>query len=168
MDILVVLLRLTHIVAAFVWVGLGVATNFYIAPALGAAGESGWRSFKSLMTNTNYPMAFPAAAGLTTLAGLLLYVFGNTTARFSTTGNIVLGIGAVAGLLAMAHGATATGGKTRDLGKSLMTHVKDGQPIAPEGLAEMNGLAAELRRHSQISVIIMLLALVGMASARYL
>jgi hypothetical protein len=169
MDILLVLLRLLHIISAFAWVGLGAASTFYIAPAAIAAGESGLRFLKTLFTRTSFGSVFAAAAGVTTLAGILLYLFGNVASHFSQTGNIVLGIGAVAGILATLHGGAATGRATRALGEALAKHVPDdNQPIAASALTELRGLAEKLASHSRISMVLMIIALIGMGSARYL
>jgi hypothetical protein len=169
MDIVLILLRLLHIVAAFAWVGIGITTALYIAPAAAAAGDSGLRFMKALFTRTSLPMIFPAASGLTTLAGILLYLTGNPMRIFTQTGNIVLGIGALAGLLATIHGGAVTGRSTRALVQALTQHVPDGnQPIAADGLAVLRERGTELGTHSRLSLVLMIIALIGMASARYL
>jgi len=169
MDIVLILLRLLHIVAAFAWVGIGVTTTFYVAPAAAAAGESGLRFMKSLFTRTSLPRIFPAASGITTLAGLLLYLVGNATTHFSSTGNIVLGIGALAGLLATIHGGAVTGRSTRAVTQALSQYVPDdNQPVPAEGLAVLRERAQDLGSHSRVSLVLMLIALIGMASAWYL
>jgi hypothetical protein len=168
MDLVIAGLRLIHIVAAFIWFGLGMTMVFYIGPAVGAAGESGLRFLKSLIINTPFARAIPIAAGLTTLAGILMYLIGNSASHFTTTGNIVLGIGAVAGLLAAGHGGAVTGRATRDLGEALAKYVADNQPIASEGVATLREAAMKVGQHSRISFMLMVIALLGMASARYL
>lgn len=169
MDIVLVLLRLLHIIFAFTWVGLGIALTFFVAPAAAAAGESGLRFMKSLVTRTSFPMVIASASGLTTLAGILLYITGSPNTHFSQTGNIVLGIGAAAGLLATIHGGAVTGRATRALGESLAKNVPDGnQPIAANALAELRDLGMKLGTHSRLSMVLMVIALIGMGSARYL
>jgi uncharacterized membrane protein len=169
MDIILVLLRLLHIVAAFLWVGLGVAVTFYIAPAALSAGESGLRFLKTLFTRTSFGSIFAIASGLTMLAGILLYIVGNAVAHFTQTGNMVLGIGAAAGILATIHGGAVTGRATRALGEALAQHVPDdGGSISPEGLATLRERAMKMGSHSRISFYLMVVALIGMASARYL
>jgi hypothetical protein len=169
MDILLVLLRLLHIVSAFLWVGLGVATAFYVAPAAATAGESGLRFMKNLLTKTAYPRAFPMFAGLTMLAGILLYLVADSASHFSRTGNMVLGIGALAGILAGIHGGAVTGRATKALGEALVQHVPDGaQAIPASAVATLNDLSAKLQSHTRVSLILMIVALVGMGSARYL
>jgi uncharacterized membrane protein len=160
MDIILIVLRLLHIVSAFVWVGLGAALTFYVAPAAVAAGDSGFRFLKSLFLNTAFARVIPIVSGVTTLAGILLYLVGNSALHFSQTGNMVLGIGAVAGFIATVHGGAMTGRATRILGAAL---AKDGTP-----LGELNDLAAKLLSHARVSMALMIIALVGMSSARYL
>jgi hypothetical protein len=169
MDIVLVLLRLLHIVSGVAWVGLGVVTVFYIVPASVTAGESGLRFMKTLLTRTPYPRAFGMVAGLTMLAGILLYLVGNSASHFSQTGNMVLGIGALAGIAAGIHGGSATGRATSALGEALVKHVPDGaQAIPAEALATLNELSAKLQSHSRVSMALMIIALIGMGSARYL
>jgi hypothetical protein len=169
MDIVLVLLRLIHIIAAVAWIGLGGVTALYIGPAVGRAGESGLRFLKTLMTQTSYARVFPAASGITVLAGILLYLIGNAMSHFTTTGNIVLGIGALAGLLAIIHGGAITGRATSALGAALAQYVPDGsQPISAEGLAALRERAAEVANHSRLSFLLTVIALIGMGSARYL
>jgi hypothetical protein len=168
MDLLVAGLRLIHIVSAFAWFGLGATMALYVAPAALAAGEGGLRFFKSLLVNTAFARAFPIAAGLTTLAGILLYLVGNSASHFSSTGNIVLGIGAVAGLLAAGHGGMATGRLTATFAEALARSVSDNQSIAGDALTSLREQATKLAANSRISFYLMVIALLGMASARYL
>ncbi len=169
MDILLVLLRLLHIVSAFVWVGLGAALVFYIAPVALSVGESGLRFLKALLTRTSFGSAFGAAAGLTTLAGILLYVVGDSASHFSRTGNMVLGIGAAAGLLATIHGGAMTGRATKALGEALEQHVSEGaQSIPADALSILRERSEKLMTHSRVSFVLMVIALIGMGSARYL
>ncbi len=168
MDIILVSLRLIHIVAAFVWVGLGIAATFYVIPAAQKSGESGLRFFKSLLNNTNFGTMFAVVSGLTTLAGILLYIFADSASRFSTTGNMVLGIGALAGLIATIHGGAVVGRNTRVLDAELAESIPDDQAIPADTLTKINGMVAQLASHSRISLVLMIVALVFMSSARYL
>lgn len=169
MDILIIVLRLLHIVAAFAWVGLGLASTLYIAPAALAAGDSGLRFLKALMTKTSFGSIFAIASGLTTLAGILLYVVADSASRFTSTGNMVLGTGALFGILATLHGGAATGRATSALSEALVKHVPDGvQAIAADALPILRQHAEKMQLHARISLVLMIIALVGMGSARYL
>jgi hypothetical protein len=169
MDILLVLLRLIHIVAGVVWVGVGLAQTFLIVPAVAGSGESGLRFAKVMFTKTPAVMIFPVTAGLTMLAGILMYLFANSASHFSQTGNIVLGIGALAGIAAGIHGGAVTSRTTRSLVEALNQHVSDGaQAIAADGLNVIRSTATKLAADSRISLALMIIALIGMGSARYL
>src|SRR5688572_9291493 len=103
-NILIIVLRLIHIVAAVSWFGMALVTFAFLIPAERLAGESGLRFMKAFYTGTPMSRAFPIVAGSATLAGILLYALGSPNGGFSSTGQMILGIGAVAGILAAGHG----------------------------------------------------------------
>jgi hypothetical protein len=168
MDIIHVLLRLLHIAGAFGWVALGAITTLHVAPAAVAAGETGYRYLKTLFIKTAYTRMLAPVAGITTLAGILLYAVSNSASYFSQTGNMVLGIGAAAGLIAAIHGGALTGRATTALNKALEKVPDGNQSIPAATLTELNSLATTLLGHARISLILMIVALVCMGSARYL
>lgn len=169
MDIVHVVLRLIHIIAAVVWFGAGVATLFYVVPAVSAAGDSGLRFMKALLTRTPYAKTFPITAGLTMLAGILLYAVSDSASYFSTLGNAALGTGALAGILAGIHGGMKTGRTTRELGEGLVQYVQDGTGAVPaEGISTLRERADRLASDARVSFILMVIALLGMSIARYL
>ena len=167
MDIVLVLLRLIHILGAFAWVGIAFTQVFLISPAMASSGESGLRFAKAMNARPIARMALPVAAGVTVLAGILLYLVGNSASHFSQTGNIVLGIGAVAGLAAAGHGGAVTGRLASELGRLVNQYVTD-QGLNPEGLPAIRETATKLAMHSRLSFIMTLVALIFMGSARYL
>ena len=145
MDIVLVILRLLHIVTAFVWVGISVAQMFLIAPTLAISGESGLRFLKAMSTLPAARMLFPVSAGLTMLVGILLYLTGDPTRNFSPTGGIVLGIGAVVGIIAGIHGGAATGRSSTALAEAVNQYVPDvGQPIPADGMEVIRERSAKL------------------------
>ncbi|MCK6579108.1 MAG: hypothetical protein L6Q98_13500 [Anaerolineae bacterium] len=168
MDIILVVLRLLHIVFSFLWFGLGITATLYILPAAVSSGASGMRFARNLLTRTPFGRMMPIVSGVTTLAGLLLYLVGSPS-HFSLLGNIVLGIGAVAGLAATVHGGAMTGRATREFAMALATTVPEGDAAIPaNALSNLNALAAKLMEHQRISTILMVIALLGMGLARYL
>jgi uncharacterized membrane protein len=167
MDIVLVLLRLIHILAAVAWVGVGLTQVIIIGPAMAAAGDSGLRFAKALGNVPAYRMVFSVAGGLTVLAGILLYLTGSAS-RFSQLGNIVLGIGALAGIAAAVHGGAVTGRSAQALGQLIATTVPDSGAIPADALAKIRAAAAEQATHTRVSFILMLIALIGMGTARYL
>lgn len=168
MDIVLVVLRLLHIVAAFAWVGLGAVFAFFVMPASVKAGDSGLRFLKTLFNNTAYARVFPIAAGLTMLAGLLLYPLGNAAAHFSSTGNMALGIGALAGILAGIHGGAVTGRATTAVSKLLEQVSDNGQAISADIASPLRTQLEKLTFDARVSFGLMAIALIGMGIARYL
>lgn len=167
MDILLVVLRLTHIIAAVVWVGMGITLFFFVGPAIQKAGPAGMSFARALYTQGRFSTVIGAAAGLTFLAGLLLYLVGNAMAHFTQLGNIVLGVGAIFGTLAFLHGAIILSKTTKQLGAATAALPTDGPPD-PDQIAALRTLSAKAVSEQKISMTLMLIALVCMATPRYL
>jgi hypothetical protein len=167
MDIVLIGLRLIHIVAAVSWFGMALVTFAFLIPAERLAGESGLRFMKAFYTGTPMARAFPIAAVTATLAGILLYITGSAS-HFSQTGNIVLGIGAVAGILAAGHGGAATGRYTGEYVAALAQNLGDkNDPLTGEQIAAISAIRDKYVLHVRISFLLMTVALIFMASARY-
>src|SRR3990172_8783423 len=73
MDYLVIFLRIVHIVAGVFWVGGVLIMTFFIGPTIGATAEAGQRFVGHLMNNLKFSNRMSIAAGLTILAGFILY-----------------------------------------------------------------------------------------------
>ncbi len=166
-PLVLTLLRLAHIVAGVFWFGLGASLALFIAPALLTAGESGQRFMGRVLNTTPVGSVVGIAAIVTTVAGLILYIPG-IGSSYSSLGNAILGTGALAGLLAFGHGVSATRTSTAAYGAALEQHARDGQPIPAEGTTLLDTLARKMVLHTRISFYLTLIALIGMASARYL
>jgi hypothetical protein len=124
-----------------------------------------------LVKNARLPAAMGITSLLTTVAGLLLYwrVSGGFSAQWiQSTSGLVLSIGALAGVLAFLVGAFAispTAGQMGRLGDEIAARQ---EPPTPELGASMHRLQAKIERLSRFEAVLMLVALVGMAGARYL
>lgn len=165
---LIILLRLLHIIFAFVWFGITLTLTFFVCPAAARAGESGLRFYKSLLTSTPVAMLFATSAGLTVLIGILLIITGDPNRNFTTTGQNVLGIGVLAGLAAVTYGDARTVRTMRKYGQALMQDVQDNSPISGEEAEKLRTLGATLASQSRVTFYLVLIALLGMGLARYL
>src|SRR5512133_1784190 len=67
------LLRIIHIVGGVFWVGGTLIMTFFIGPTIGATAEAGQKFVAHLMNNLKFSNRMSAAAGLTILAGAILY-----------------------------------------------------------------------------------------------
>jgi uncharacterized membrane protein len=164
MDIVLIVLRLIHIVAGVIWVGGGILMAVVIGPALAKMGDDGSKFMRALTADRRFTILFPAAAVTTTVAGLLLFATGPQN-RLSNAGFIVLIIGSLAGIGAAGHGGAVLG----RLGAAFMALAdKVAQNPTPETRAELQAFSAKYTRHLNISVGMMLVAVIGMSLARYL
>ena len=160
---LVWLLRIIHIVSGVFWVGGTLMMTFFVGPTVGAIGESGQKFIGHLMNNLKFSNRMAAAAGLTILAGLILYFRGGTAflgTKFATG----LGIGAVFALVGFVSGMMI--GRTIKAMAQLGAQMQ-GKP-SPDQLSKMQALQKRQATVSMIATISVLLATVFMAISRYL
>src|SRR5689334_24270806 len=98
---LFVILRFVHIIAGIIWAGGSIMMNLIIGPTIAATGESGKQFAHHLVSKTGFTRLMMASAGITVLAGIILYGLDSNWFQsgwmFSNQG-IIFGIGAVAGM----------------------------------------------------------------------
>lgn len=163
-------LRLSHIFFGILWVGFGVVSAFVLHPLAKSMGEKGHAMLRVFYAYSNYNKIFPIAAIVTTAAGLIMWparVDGMDFIGFSGTGDIIMIIGALIGLVAFGHGAGATGRFGGEYAKAAKAFEETESP-SEEQASELATLRAKLFLHSNISGILTIIAAVAMASARYL
>ncbi len=166
MIYLIWLLRIIHIVGGIFWVGGTVVMTFFIAPTVGAIGEPGQRFVGHLMNNLKFSNRMSAAAGLTVLAGAILYWLDARagTAWVRSGMGIGLGIGAVFALVGMVTGIMI--GRTTKAMAQLGAQFQ-GKPTAAQ-MTQMQTIQKQQRTYSVISVAALLVAVIFMAISRYL
>jgi len=171
MNIYVIVLRLVHIFAGVAWAGTGFFMAGSILPAIRKVGPEGGRVMGVIAGPGRYSQFMGIAASLTALSGLLLFwrASGGLSSSWFTSGHSwVLTIGALAGLAAWLHGGVVLSrlaGRLSELGKEI--EAVQGPPPS-EKLAEMRALQERQDRHGNYSIILLVLALVGMSIAEYI
>ena len=156
--LVITILRLLHIVAGFVWVGAALLMSLYIEPAADRAGAAGRDFLRTLYRGSGLPRLVPLSAGITTVAGLLLYGLLSYHEAMSSGMGLVLTLGALFGLLAFAHGWFAV---WRGAGRYA-------QLLASGAPDELSALEDKIRRNGRISMWLALASLILMAGARYI
>lgn len=169
MDLYMVILRLLHIPAGIVWVGFSLFMMSFAMPAALSMEDRGGRFVRALYNTTPLLRVFPITALVTTVAGVLLYlrVSDNFNANWLTSGaGIVLTIGSLAGLAAFFHGIGI--GRRSEAQKELLNTIA-GQPDGPTPAqgAQLAEIGQKQARATMISVVLMVIAVVGMSTARY-
>jgi len=167
MDVLMVVLRIIHIFAGIIWVGSTLFMVAFLTPTLQQLGPDAGKFMRTFMLQSRYARVIPAVAILNTLSGLLMV--GNASggfdsAFFSSPHGIVLSIGVLFGLFAFGHGM----GVILPLVKRMQRVMGSmSTPPAQEQLAELQALQIKMGKNTRIITILMVVAVLGMASFRY-
>lgn len=166
MDYLVILLRILHIFGGVAWVGAGWMVVFFIEPAVSALGPEGGKFMNYIATVRRYPVYISAAAGVTLIAGLLLYGI-KWGPVWNTPRGLTFLIGGIFGIAAGVVGGMVGGvtGRMMALGGEI---AKQGKPPSADQSAQMRALQERLRSLGRISAVLASIALLCMASARYI
>jgi flagellar biosynthesis protein FlhB len=166
MIYLIWLLRIIHIVSGVFWVGGVLIMTFFISPTIGATAEAGQKFIGHLMNNLKFSSRMSAAAGLTMLAGFILYSLdARAGAAWLRSGQAIgLNIGAGFALVGFAFGLML--GRVTKAMAQLGAQFK-GKPT-PAQMAQMQTIQKQQRTYSMASAVTLILAVVFMAIARYL
>jgi uncharacterized membrane protein len=167
MTYLIWLLRIIHILAGIFWVGGALMMAFFIGPAVGATAEAGQKFVGHLMGNLKFTNRISAAAGLTILAGFILYWIdsdGFTSAWMTSGAGRGFGIGAGFALVGLVVGIQV-GRITKSMAQ-LGAQIQ-GKPSA-EQMQQMGALRKQQATYSNANVVLLILAVIFMAIARYL
>jgi hypothetical protein len=169
-QMITVALRFIHIVGGVFWVGAVFMTAAFIFPSVRDAGPQGG-AFMQQLQRRRLPVYINIAAGLTMLSGFILYgrAIAATDGAFArSTFGMVLGVGAVATILAAGFGGafiSRSGIRLAKLGESIQA---SGRPPSPEQVAEMGALQARMGKGMRIVAVLLTVAVTAMATARYL
>lgn len=166
MDYLHIFLRIVHLVAGVFWVGGTLMMAFFVAPTVGATAEAGQKFIAHLMGNLKFSQRMSAAAGLTVLAGALLYWLdtrGSSLWAGSSVG-IGFGIGAVFAIIGMVYGIMV--GQTAK-GMAQLGMQARGKYSA-EQMTQLQTLQKRQGQYSRVAAITLILAVFFMAIARFL
>lgn len=166
MIYLIWLLRIIHIVAGVFWVGGTLIMTFFVGPTVGATGESGQKFVGHLMNNLKFSNRMSTAAGLTILAGLILFgLDARAGAAWLRSGFATgLSIGAAFAIIGFVFGIMI--GRTTKAMAELGAQMQ-GRPTA-EQMSQMQSIQKQQATYSKLSATALILATTFMAIARYL
>jgi hypothetical protein len=170
-TVYVIVLRIVHIFSGVFWAGGTFFLLGVITPAVQFAGADGGKFMQHVVRQGRMSRVQGIAAGLTVVAGLLLYwrTSGHLNPAWITSGpGLALTVGGLAGLAAAAYGGAAVGGTASRMGK-LAQEVHDaGGPPGQEQMAELQRLGARLGSAGQVTAGLLVIALLGMSISQYL
>jgi len=160
-------LRIVHILAGIFWVGGTLIMAFFVGPTMGATGEAGQKFVGHLVNNLKFSSRMSAAAGSTILAGFILYWIdsnGFTSAWMSSGAGRGFGIGAAFALIGFVFGLLV--GRTTKAMAQLGAQIQ-GKPSS-EQMAQLDKLRKQQVTYSNITAVLLILAVIFMAIARYM
>jgi hypothetical protein len=169
-DVYMVVLRIVHILAGAFWVGAALVTFFFLQPTARDVGPAAAPFMAHLAGKKRLMDVVLAAAGLTVLAGLLMYwrvTDGIDSDIVATPYGASLTVGALSAIVAFGLGGSI-------IRPSMMRVLRIGGAAAaaggptPEQAAEMQTLQARARSVGGVVVVLLIVAVAGMAAARYL
>ena len=171
MSSLMIIFRLVHILAGIFWVGGIVMLSWFIMPAQSALGQAGMVFMQELMMRRRARFYITTAMLLTVLSGLFMYVrLAMTTDGEWTSSTMakVLGVGAVAALIAGGIGSAVGGSTAKKMGELGATIQAAGGTPSEAQRAEMAALQARAKKSLRIVALLLIFTAIAMASARYL
>jgi uncharacterized membrane protein len=166
MIYLIWLLRIIHIVAGVFWVGGALIMAFFVAPTMGATGESGQRFVGHMMNNLKFSNRMASAAGLAILAGLILFGLDSRAGAAWVRSNFATGLGIGAGFALIGFISGMMISRNMKAMAQLGAQMQ-GKPSS-EQLTKMQTIQKRQTTYSYINVGALILAVIFMAIARYL
>jgi hypothetical protein len=171
MDTYMVVLRIVHILAGVFWVGAALTTILFLQPTAREVGPAAGPFMAHLAGKKKLVDWVLRAAGLTILAGALMYwrVSGGLDWDWITTAyGISLTIGALCAIAAFSLGLSVvrpTIMATLAIGREVAA---SGGPPTPEQGAQLQALQKRGHAVGQVIVPLLVIAVGGMAGAQYL
>jgi hypothetical protein len=171
MDWYVIILRVIHIAAGTFWVGAAFVLFLFIQPSAKELGPEGQRFMGHLVARRKLPIVIMIAGIVTVLAGVLLYwraSDGFDADWISSGPGVAFTVGGLAAITTLALGLGITKpavDRMGALGQEIAT--SGGQPT-PSQASEMQRLQARLLLIGRLSMVLLTIAVVTMAMARFL
>lgn len=164
------LLRFAHVVGGILWAGAAISYLFFVKPSVKSIGPAGPQFMQNMTQRRRYPIFMMVTSLLTVLAGGVLYwmLSGGLTLAWAATGpGLGFTIGSVAALVAFFLGALGIGPTAGQIGALDGRIAASGQGPTPQQIDRMRGLEKKLSTLENTEFVLLVIALVTMATARY-
>jgi hypothetical protein len=161
-------LRAIHIVAGAFWVGAALFLSFFLIPSLRGAGPAAGGVMQQLVQTRRLPLWMMGATVLTILSGIALYwrdSAGFGSAWLGSGQAKVFGLGGLLAIVGAAVGMGVSSPSGRRMA-AIMSQAAGRAPTAAEA-EEMQRLQAKMAAAGQFVSVLVLLATLAMAIARY-
>jgi uncharacterized membrane protein len=169
-----IVFRFLHIVAAAFWFGGAVLFAAFLGPAAAEVGPSAGPLLANLVVKRRVTKVISGAGMMTLFGGALIYWHDYQTLGHSSLSDWVgtpmglgLTIGAVVAIAAFYFGYFGVGQNVERLVEVGGQLARSEGPPAPELVERFQHLQVEVKRHSIIDMILLLIAIATMSPARY-
>lgn len=170
MHELMILLRLVHITLGVFWAGTIFFLVLFLGPSVRQVGPDGAKVMQAI-AQRRFLDVMPIVAGLTILTGLILYwqLSGGLAAGWVTSPfGISLTVGGVASILAFGVGVFVMRAATLRAGRLAAGLAAMPEPDREEAQAHIQRLRQRAASSARVVAVLLLIAVVTMAVARYL
>ena len=167
-----IVFRILHILGGVIWVGSTFLLTVFIGPAASVVGPSAGPLMHTLVVDRRVTQTITTIAIVTVTAGVFVYwhnvqVFGSLRDFVGTNFGLVLTVGAVAGIAAAFWGSLQVGRKIDHLVEFTDRAIPADGPPATDVVAELDRRGAELKRNGIVDLVLQLVAVLAMSTARY-
>lgn len=163
--------RFLHIVAGVLWVGSAFVLTGFIGPSATEVGPSAGPLLTAAVKKRKVVKVITGLGGTTVLAGWVLWLrnmdlYGSLGDWVSSRFGLVITIGAVLATITLfvTIGAVRNVERLVDVGNEVAS---SGGPPSAEQQARIGNLTRALERHGKLDLVLLLLATIAMATARY-
>lgn len=165
--------RIVHILAGVAWVGSVFLFVVYLQPSAAAIGPAAAPFLGELLGRRRLVDGIVGMATVTVAGGIFLYwrdwhAYGSFGNWIGSAFGAVLTVGAVASIAALAIGVSVTRPNVLRLMALGRQAAESGGPPSPEVAAEMGAIQARLKLFARLSLGLLAIAVLAMATARYL
>jgi hypothetical protein len=169
MDWVLVAFRVLHIASAITWAGGAALFFFYLEPTMNKLGPDAEKFVNEMINVRKLPIYFAISSTLAVLGGALLYYHdaGGLQLWTSSPTGVVFTIGAVAGILAWIGGNAFIPRNAMKIQAILGDMRAAGGPPSADLLARLHATQARLRTVGAVDLVLIVIAVLGMATARY-
>ncbi len=171
MDLLHIVLRVVHIGAGILWVGGAVAFFVFVEPTASELGPDAEKFMQQVIVKRRIPIYFLVLSALTVLGGLILYWIDSDGLKAEWIGTpfgLALTVGGITALIAFIGGNALIKPNVDRLGAIGAEMKAAGGPPSEALMSELHAVQARLRTIGLVDLVLLAVAVIAMASARYL
>jgi uncharacterized membrane protein len=170
-DWYVIVLRAIHILAAVFWVGSFYTFFFFVEPSVKEMGPAGGQLMSHLAQRKKMPIVIAATAATAIVAGILLYwraSDGFDIDWITSATGLAFTVGALSAIVAFALGFIVVKPAVEQMGTIGQGIGATGVAPTEEQMTEMQRLGARLVLIGRVDLVLLTVAVITMAVARFL